>query len=168
MCHDNYPPFNLPDHYAPWNIQGQPTQCGAENTWPRKHKAVQNITVQTKTTYTNRLCQRACVRWHTALVASSINDLQRVVDIFSEASKSYGLQTDLKKTEIMVHASSEVQPPVLINGSPLERVDELTGINAVMWWKPGQGTTKKNCKGILCLQMSQTVLLNNHHVTIWK
>ena len=42
----------------------------------------------------------------TAFVASNTQYIPVTVDIFSQASKSYGRQVDLKKTEVMIQCTS--------------------------------------------------------------
>jgi len=63
-----------------------------------------------------------------ALAAHSEEDLQRLADCFSTASKAFGLTISIKKTEVLYQAApgtSKPEPNIRIDGAPLKNVEDF-------------------------------------------
>ncbi|XP_063588823.1 uncharacterized protein LOC134765962 [Penaeus indicus] len=69
-----------------------------------------------------------------ALVAHTPEQMQRVLDAFSSASKRFGLQINIKKTEVLFQPSSThiVEEDILVDGTALNRVADFTYLGSTI------------------------------------
>ena len=99
------------------------------------------------------------------LAAHSEDDLQRLADRFSTASKAFGLMISIKKTEVLLQAApgtSRPDPSIKINGSPLKNVGDFTYLASCL--SPSGSLYKK----ISChLAKRQVVPLGNSGLRVW-
>ena len=72
---------------------------------------------------------RSLVADDNVLVAHTMEDIQKIVDAFSSASKKFGLKINIKKTEVLYRPSSSIptsHPSVKVDGKDLLCVQEFT------------------------------------------
>ena len=70
-----------------------------------------------------------------ALSAHSLEDIQAIVDSFSDAAKKFGLTISIKKTELMYqprHNEEHYDPVVTIDGTELTSVKSFCYLGSVM------------------------------------
>ena len=63
-----------------------------------------------------------------AIMAHTLEHIQKLMDCFANAAKRFGLTISLKKTEVMLQprpGSSPPKPDVLVNDTPLNVVDKF-------------------------------------------
>ena len=65
------------------------------------------LTFRTKTKTSRILMRELLFADDTALVAHSAEEMQKIVDAFSDASKKFGLKINTKKTEAVYQPSSK-------------------------------------------------------------
>ena len=63
-----------------------------------------------------------------ALVAHSAEEIQKIVDAFSDASKKFGLKINIKKTEVLYQPNSirTREEDIMVDGNKLNSVLEFT------------------------------------------
>jgi len=70
-----------------------------------------------------------------AVLAHSPEAIQRIVTSFSEASKRFGLKTNIKKTDVLYHPNSfRTQNNITVDGIKLNSVQELTYLGSTIIW----------------------------------
>ena len=69
-----------------------------------------------------------------ALVAHSAEDIQKMVDAFSDASKKFGLEINIKKTEVLYQPNSTRTRGVdiMVDGNKLNSVLEFTYLGSII------------------------------------
>lgn len=104
-----------------------------------------------------------------ALVAHTPEQMQHVIDTFSEASKKFGLQINIKKTEVLFKGSAEhqVEKDILVDGSALNRVDDFTYLGSIISnnGRIDSELTKRMAKASSAFGRLRVRLWNNHHVS---
>ena len=71
-----------------------------------------------------------------ALVAHSAEEMQNIVDAFSNASKKFGLKINIKKTEVLYQPNSRRtrEEDIMVDGNKLNSVLEFTYLGSTMFW----------------------------------
>ena len=66
-----------------------------------------------------------------ALVAHSAEDMQKIVDGFSDASTNFGLKIDINKTEVLcqTNCTRTRQEDITVDGNKLNSVLEFGGLD---------------------------------------
>ena len=91
-----------------------------------------------KTMTTRILMRELLIAVHTALVAHSGEELQKVVDAFSDESNKFCLNINIKKTEVLYQPNStRTREVIMVDGSKLNSVLEYT--------YPGSTTSSNGC-----------------------
>jgi len=70
-----------------------------------------------------------------AIMAHTLEHIQKLMDCFANAAKHFGLTISLKKTEVMLQprlGSSPPKPDVLVNDTPLNVVDKFCYLGSVL------------------------------------
>ena len=87
-----------------------------------------------KTNTTRILMKELLFADDSALVAHSAEEMQKIVDAFSDASKKFGLKINIKKTEVLYQPNSTRtrEEDIMVDGNKLNSVLEFTIHNS---WK---------------------------------
>ena len=105
-----------------------------------------------------------------ALVAHTPEQMQLVIDAFSSASKKFGLQINIKKTEVLYQpgASQRDEEDILVDGTALKRVNDFTYLGSTISndGRIDSEITKRMAKASSAFGRLRTRLWNNHHVSI--
>ena len=69
-----------------------------------------------------------------ALVAHSAEEMQKIVDAFSDASKKFGLKINIKKTEVLYQPNSTKtrEEDIMFDGNKLNSVLEFTYLGSTI------------------------------------
>ena len=69
-----------------------------------------------------------------ALVAHSAEEMQKIVDAFSDASKKFGLKINIKKTEVLYQPNSTRtrEEDIMVDGKKLNPVLEFTYLGSTI------------------------------------
>ena len=69
-----------------------------------------------------------------ALVAHSAEEMQKIVDAFSDASKKFGLKINIKKTEVLYQPNSTrtQEEDIMVDGNKLNSVLEFTYLGSTI------------------------------------
>ena len=69
-----------------------------------------------------------------ALVAHSAEEMQKIVDAFSDASKKFGLKINTKKTEVLYQPNSTRtrEEDIMVDGNKLNFVLEFTYLGSTI------------------------------------
>ena len=69
-----------------------------------------------------------------ALVTHSAEEMQKIVDAFSDASKKFGLKINIKKTEVLYQPNSTRtrEEDVMVDGNKLNSILEFTYLGSTM------------------------------------
>ena len=69
-----------------------------------------------------------------ALIAHSAEEMQKIVDAFSEASKKFGLKINIKKTEVLFQPNSTRtrEEDIMVDGNKLNSVLEFTYLESTI------------------------------------
>ena len=69
-----------------------------------------------------------------ALVAHSAEEMQKIVDAFSNASKKFGLKINIKKTEVLYQPNSTRtrEEDIMVDGNKLNSVMEFTYLGSTI------------------------------------
>ena len=69
-----------------------------------------------------------------ALVAHSAEEMQKIVGAFSDASKKFGLKTNIKKTEVLYQRNSTRtrEDDIMVDGNKLNSVLEFTYLGSTI------------------------------------
>ena len=87
-----------------------------------------------KTKTTRILMRELLFADDSALVAHSAEEMQKIVDAFSDASKKFGLKINIKKTEVLYQSNSTRtrEEDIIVDGNWLNSVLELTYIGSTI------------------------------------
>ena len=87
---------------------------------------VAHFRAKTKTTWI--LMRELLFADDSALVAHSAEEMQKIVDAFSDASKKFGLKINIKKTEVLYQSKSTRtrEEDIMVDGNKLNSVLEFT------------------------------------------
>ena len=68
------------------------------------------------------------------MVAHSAEEIQKIVDAFSDASKKFGLKINIKKTEVLYQSNSTRtrEEDIMVDGKKLNSVLECTYIGSTI------------------------------------
>jgi hypothetical protein len=123
-----------------------------------------------KTKTTQILVRELLFADDSALVAHTPEQMQRIVDAFSAASKKFGLQINIKKTEVLFQPgpTHQEEENILVDGIALNQVDDFTylGSNISKDGRIDSELTKRMAKASSAFGRLRTRLWNNHHVSI--
>ena len=107
---------------------------------------------------------------YSALVAHSAEDMQKIVDAFSGASKKFGLKVDIKKTEVMYQLNSTRtrEEDIMVDGNKLNSVLEFTCLGSTI---SSSGCIddkihRRMAKAGASFGRLHQRLCNNHHVSM--
>ena len=105
-----------------------------------------------------------------ALVAHSAEDMQKIVDAFSNASKKFGLQINIKKTEVLYQPNSTRtrEKDIMVDGNKLNSVLESTYLGSTI---SSDGCIddeiqRRTAKASASSGRLRQRLWNNHHVSM--
>ena len=123
-----------------------------------------------KTKTTQILVRELLFADDSALVAHTPEQMQCVVDAFSAASKTFGLQINIKKTEVLFQPglTHQEEENILVDGTALNQVVDFTYLGSTIS-KDGRidsELTKRMAKASSAFGRLRTRLWNNHHVSI--
>ena len=79
--------------------------------------------------------ERAALFTHDgALVALSAEEMQKIVDAFSNASKKFGLKINIKKTEVLYlpNSTRTQEVDIMVDGNKLNSVLEFTYLRSTI------------------------------------
>ena len=87
-----------------------------------------------KTKTTQILVRELLYADDSALVAHSAEEIQRIVDAFSDASKKFGLKINIKKTEVLYQPNSTRtrEEDIMVDGNKLNSVPEFTYLGSTI------------------------------------
>ena len=82
---------------------------------------------KTKTNTTRILMRELLFADDSALVAHSVEEMQKIVDAYSDASKKFGLKINTKKTEVLYQPNSTRtrEEDIMVDGNNLNSVPEF-------------------------------------------
>ena len=101
-----------------------------------------------------------------ALVAHSTEEIQKIVDAFSDASKKFGLKINIKKTEVLYQPNSTRtrEEDIMVDGNKLNSVLEFTYLRSTI---PSNSTDdeiqRRMAKASASFGRLRQRLWNNHH-----
>ena len=103
-----------------------------------------------------------------ALIAHSAEEIQRIVDAFSNASSKFGLKINIKKTEAMLQPNSTMtmEEDINIDETTLNHVKEFTYFGSIIT-SGGHieaELQKRMSKAIMSFGCLRERLWNNHNV----
>ena len=69
-----------------------------------------------------------------ALIAHSAEEMQKIVDAFSDASKKFGLKKNIKKTEVLCQPNSirTREEDIMVDENKLNSVPEFTYVGSTI------------------------------------
>lgn len=122
-----------------------------------------------KTKSTQILVRELLFADDSALVAHTPEQMQHVIDAFSSASKKFGLQINIRKTEVLFQPGTDHQEEeeILVDGTALKQVDDFTYLGSTIS-KDGRidsELVKRMSKASSAFGRLRTRLWNNHHVS---
>ena len=87
-----------------------------------------------KTKTTRILMRELLFADDSALVAHSAEEMQKIVDAFSDASKKFGLKINVKKTEVLYQPNSTRtrEENIMVDGNKLNSVLEFTYLGSTI------------------------------------
>ena len=89
---------------------------------------------RSKTKTTRILTRELLFADYSALVAHSAEEMQKIVDAFSDASKKFGLKINIKKTEVLYQPNSTrtQEENIMVDGNKLNSVLEFTYLGSTI------------------------------------
>ena len=122
-----------------------------------------------KTKSTQILVRELLFADDSALVSHTPEQMQHVIYVFSSASKKFGLQINIKKTEVLFQPGTDHQEEeeILVDGTALNQVDDFTYLGSTIS-KDGRidsELVKRMSKASSAFGRLRTRLWNNHHVS---
>ena len=93
---------------------------------------VAHFRAKTKTTWI--LMSELLFAYDSALVAHSADEMQKIVDAFSDVSKKFGLKINIKKTEVLYQTNSTRtrEEDIMVDGNKLNSVLEFTYLGSTI------------------------------------
>ena len=105
-----------------------------------------------------------------ALVAHSAEEMTKIVDAFSDASKKFGLKINIEKTEVLYQPNSTGtrEEDIMVDGNNLNSVLEFTCLGSTI---SGNGCIdveipRRMSKASASFSRLRQKLWNNHHVSM--
>ena len=121
-----------------------------------------------KTKNTRILMRELLFADDSALVAHSAEEMQKIVDAFSNASKKFGLKINIRKTEVLYQPNSTRthEEDIMVDGNKLNSVLEFTYLGSTI---PSNGCIddeiqRRMAKASSSFGRLRQRLWNNHHV----
>ena len=102
-----------------------------------------------------------------ALVAHSAEEMQKVVDGFSDASKKFGLKTNIKKTEVLYQPNSTRtrEEDIMVDGNNLNSALEFTYLGSTISSNDDE-IHRRVAKASTYFGRLRQRLWNNHHLSM--
>lgn len=105
-----------------------------------------------------------------ALLAHSPQEMQRIINAFSDASKKFGLKINIKKTEVLYQPNSSItqEVDITVDGIKLNSVPEFTYLGSTVA-KDGRidaELQRRMAKASASFGRLRQRLWNNHHVSM--
>ena len=129
---------------------------------------VANFRAKTKTT--RILMRELLFADDSELVAHSAEEMQKIVDAFSNASKKFGLKINIKKTEVLYQPNSTRtrEEDIMVDGNKLNSVLEFTYLGSTI---SSDGCIddeiqRRMAKASASFGRLRQILWNNHHVSM--
>lgn len=123
-----------------------------------------------KTKTTRILARELLFADDSALVAHRAEDIQKITDAFSSASKKFGLKINVKKTEVLYQPCSQAIPeaPIKVDHADLASVRDFTYLGSTISKDATLDTElqKRMSKASSAYGRLRERLWNNHHVPI--
>ena len=123
-----------------------------------------------KTKTTRILMRELLFADDSALVAHSAEEMQNIVDVFSNASKKFGLKINIKKTEVLYQPNSTRtrEEDIMVDGNKLNSVLEFTYLGSTI---SSDGCIddeiqRRMAKASASFGQLRQRLWNNHHVSM--
>ena len=123
-----------------------------------------------KTKTTRILMRELLFADDTALVAHSTEEMQKILDAFSDASKNFVLKINIKKTQVLYHPNSTRtrEEDIIVDGNKLNSVLEFTYLGSTI---SGNGCIddeiqRRMAKASASFGRLRQRLWNNHHVSM--
>ena len=105
-----------------------------------------------------------------ALLAHSPEEIQRIINAFSNASKKFGLKINIKKTEVLYQPNSmrTEEADIMVNGTRLNSVPEFTYLGSTISndGRIDAEIQKRMAKASASFGRLRQRLWNNHHVSL--
>ena len=105
-----------------------------------------------------------------ALVAHSAEEIQKIVDAFSDASKKFGLKINIKKTEVLYQPNSirTREEDIVVDGNKLNSVLEFTYLESPISSNGciDDEIQRRMAKASASFGRLRQRLWNNHHVSM--
>ena len=122
-----------------------------------------------KTKTTQILVRELLYADDSALVAHSAEEIQRIVDAFSDASKKFGLKINIKKTEVLYQPNSTRtrEEDIMVDGNKLNSLPEFTYLGSTISsdGRIGAEIQRRMAKASASFGRLRQRLWNNHHVS---
>ena len=122
-----------------------------------------------KTKTTQILVRELLYADDSALVVHSAEEIQRIVDAFSDASKKFGLKINIKKTEVLYQPNSTRtrEEDIMVDGNKLNSVSEFTylGSTTSSDGRIDAEIQRRMAKASASFGRLRQRLWNNHHVS---
>ena len=123
-----------------------------------------------KTKSTRILMRELLFADDSALVAHSAEEMQKIVDAFSNASKKFGLKINIKKTEVLYQPNSKRtrEEDILVGGNKLNSVLEFTYLGSTISCDEciDDEIQRRVAKASASFGRLRQRLWNNHHVSM--
>ena len=161
---------------APRSFQSSYQQCSTmlSETWgmaSRQSADLFNVAhFRAKTNITRILMRELLFADDSALVAHSAEEMQQIVDAFSNASMKFGLKINVKKTEVLYQPNSTRtrEEDIMVDGNKLSSVMEFTYLGSTM---SSDGCIddeiqRRMAKASASFGRLRQRLWNNHHVSM--
>ena len=105
-----------------------------------------------------------------ALVAHSAEEMQKIVDAFFDASKKFGLEINIKKTEVLYQSDSTRtrEEDIMVDGNKLNSVLEFAYLGSTISsdWCIDDDLQRRMAKASASFGRLRQRLWNNHHVSM--
>ena len=123
-----------------------------------------------KTESTQILVRELLFADDSALVARSAEEMQKIVDAFSNASKKFGLKINIKKTKVLYQPNSTRtrEEDIMVDGNKLNSVLEFTYLGSTISSSGciDNEIQKRMAKASASFGRLRQRLWNNHHVSM--
>ena len=123
-----------------------------------------------KTKTTRILMRELLFADDSALVAHSAEEMQNIVDAFSNASKKFGLKINIKKTEVLYQPNSTRtrEEDIMVDGNKLNSVMEITYLGSTISSDAciDDEIQRRMAKASASFGRLRQRLWNNHHVSM--
>ena len=137
----------------------------------RQSTGLFNVThFRAKTKTTRILMRELLFTDDSALVAHSAEEMQKIVDAFSDASKKFDLKINIKKTEVLYQPNSTRtrEEDIMVDGNKLNSVLEFTYLRSTISSKGciDDEIQRRMAKASASFGRLCQRLWNNHHVSM--